>query len=165
MTSFTTALPAARALGLALAAAVLLLVLAPAQRAGAYTKPAGGAYTVQHLFDVTRGGQLALSRDGASVAKLVLVPGERSAAACGSEKVTLLSRPKVRSWRGANGRYAVAVLPGRLFRPLAASFRHGSRTVRGKLMLLWDRDGRIVETAKVELGGACDLQFYARKRR
>lgn len=155
----------ARALAFALAAALLLIALAPADGALAYTRPPGGRWSVQHLFDATRSGELSLSRDGSSVAKLVLVPGERSADQCGTQAIALVSRPKVRSYGSANGRYAVAVKPGALFKPLAVTFKRGGRNVRGSVMLLWDHDGRLLDTGKVELPGDCRLSFYARKGR
>lgn len=37
--------------------------------------------------------------------------------------------------------------------------------MRGKLMLLWDDDGRLIDSADVELPGGCDLSFFASKRR
>lgn len=149
-----------------LAAAVALVVpLAAASDAHAYVKPAGGAWTFSNLFDDTRSGALTLSRAGTQVTKLVVVPGERSAGQCGAAAIRLTSRPKIRSWRSANGRYAVAVNPSGLFRPLPAWFARDGRRVRGRVMLLWDHDGRLVDSGKVELPGDCQISFHARKGR
>jgi hypothetical protein len=150
-----------RAVAAALAASALLLVLA-VDPASAYTKPPGGTWTFEDLFDATDGGSFALSRDGSKVAKLVLKPGEDSVDACGSGAIRLLSRPQVRSYRSVNGRYAVAKIRGGLFVPTSVSFKVGGRSVDGKLELLWGETGRVVETGKVELGD-CRLSFYARK--
>jgi hypothetical protein len=160
----TAVVPHARALAIALAGALLLIVLAPTA-ALAYTRPPGGRWAVQHMFDETSSGALSLSRDGSSVATLVLVPGETRSDQCGTRPVRLVSRPKIRSWRSANGRYAVAVNPSGLFKPLPAVFQRDGRSVRGRLMLLWDHDGRLVDTGKVELPGDCHLNFHARKGR
>lgn len=147
------------------AAVALALPLAAASDAHAYEKPAGGAYRFNNLFDDTRSGALTLSQAGTQVTKLVLVPGERSVAQCGARPIRMTSRPKVRSYRSANGRWAVAHNPGGLFRPTPAWFARDGRRVRGKVMLLWDETGRLVNTAEAHLPGDCRLDFFASKRR
>lgn len=150
-----------RALVATLAASVLLMLAA--DRAAAYEKPPGGAWTFNNLFDDTKSGSFALTRDGGRVAKLVLVPGEDSVASCGSAAIKLTARPKLLSYRSVNGRYAVARLRRGLFVPFAMGFKQGGRSFSAKLMLLWDHDGRLVDTGKVEFGD-CRIGFYARKR-
>lgn len=146
------------------AAAALVLPLAAASDAHAYVKPAGGGYRFNNLFDDTRSGALTLSKAGTQVTKLVAVPGERSVDQCGRGAIRMTSRPKIRSWRSANGRYAVAVNPSGLFRPTPAWFTRGGRRVRGKVMLLWDHDGRLVDTGQIHLPGDCRLDFFAHAR-
>lgn len=160
MISARLALPARVA---ALAAATVLLLAVAADRASAYSKPPGGAWTFQLLFDYTRSGQFALTRDASRVAKLVLVPGEDFAEQCGSAAIALVSRPKVRSYSSANGRYAVAGKRGGLFVPTSMSFKRAGRRFTAKLMLLWDESGRLVSSGKFE-SGDCLLSFNARKR-
>lgn len=161
MTSVRLTSPA-RLCAAALAAAVLLLALT-VERAAAYSKPPGGRWTFQHLFDDTRSGTFALTRDGARVAKLVLVPGERRVDSCGRAAIRLVSRPQLRTYRFANGRYAVAKKRSGLFVTTAMRFKRGNRAFTGKLMLLWDHDGRLLDTGKFE-SGSCRIDFYARKR-
>lgn len=147
------------------AAAALAVPLAAASDAQAYEKPAGGAYTFRGLFDDARRGALTLARDGTRVTKLVAVPGERSAGRCGTGAIRMTSRPKVRPYRSANGRWAVARNPGGLFRPTPAWFTRAGRRVRGKVMLLWDHDGRLVDSGEIHLPGDCRIGFFASKGR
>ena len=156
-------IPSARRCAVALAAGALLIALAASPAAALYAKPPGGAWRFQNLFDATRSGTLALTRDGGRVAKLTLVPGEDEVERCGRATIALVSRPKVLSYRFANGRYAVAKSRSGLFVPFAMSFKRGGRAFTGKLMLLWDESGRLADTGKFEAGD-CRLSFYARKR-
>jgi hypothetical protein len=154
--------PRRRLLAAALAVAI---PLAAASDAHAYVKPVGGAWTFGNLFDDTRSGALTLSKAGTQVTKLVAVPGERSVEECGRGAIRMTSRPKIRSWRSVNGRYAVAVNPSGLFRPTPAWFTRGGRRVRGKVMLLWDETGRLLDTGEIHLPGDCRIDFFASKRR
>ena len=157
----TSGIPSLRAAVVALATAALLLVLS-AERASAYSKPPGGTWRYQDLFDYTDGGEFALSRDGSKIGKLVLQPGERTTSTCGSAEIRLVSRPDVKSYRSASGRYAVAKNRGGLFVPTPVTFKQSGRSVAGKLLVLWGETGRVAESGKVELGG-CRLSFYAHK--
>lgn len=147
------------------AAVAVALPLAAASDADAYVKPAGGVWSFQDLFDDTRSGALTLSSTGTQVTKLVAVPGERTVGECGSAAIRLVSRPTIRSYRSANGRYAVASKPRPLFRPTPAWFKRGARRVRGRLMLLWDHDGKLLDTGEIHLSGGCRVDFFARKGR
>lgn len=147
------------------AAAALALPLAAASHAHAYVKPAGGGYRFFGLFDDAERGALTLSRAGTQVTKLVAVPGERTVEECGPAAIRMTSRPKIRPYRSANGRWAVAHNPGGLFRPTPAWFARGGRRVRGKVMLLWDHDGRLLDTGQIHLPGDCRVDFFAHARR
>lgn len=160
MTSLRQLSPA-RALAAALAASLLLLAFA-AGSASAYSKPAGGRWRFFNLFDDTKKGALVLSRNASKVSKLVLVPGD-TAETCGKGAIRLKSRPKIRSYRSVNGRYAVGKIRRGLFVQIPAVFKQGKRTRRGKLMMLWGETGRMVDTGKVDIG-ACSIDFYAHKR-
>ena len=153
--------PRRRLLAAALAVAI---PLAAASDAHAYATPVGGAWTFGNLFDDTRRGALTLSKAGTQVTKLVAVPGERSVDECGGGAIRMTSRPKIRSWSSVNGRYAVASKPGSLFRPTPAWFTRGGRRVRGKVMLLWDHDGKLVDTGQIHLPGDCRIDFFAHAR-
>lgn len=153
----------ARAVAAGLVACLLLLAVAAAP-ASAYTKPKGGRWIYRNLFENTKKGSLVLARNGSKIAKLVLVPGERNFDTCGRATVRLKSRPKIRSYRSVNGRYAVGKLKKGLFVPTRAVFKQGKKTRRGKLLALWDDPGTTLTPGKVVIGG-CTLDFYANKRR
>lgn len=157
----TRQLTPARALVASVAASLVVLAFTAAP-AAAYEKPAGGRWRFQNLFDDTRTGAIVLSRDASKVVKLVLVPGERSVETCGRAAVRLKSRPKIRSFPSVNGRYAVGKLRRGLFVQISATFKQGKRTLRGKILLLWEDTGRLLSTGKVDVG-RCDIDFFARK--
>jgi hypothetical protein len=140
---------------------LLPLSLAAGQASAAYPKPAGGRWRFLNLFDDTKSGALVLSRDSSKVVKLVLKPGD-TAAACGAAAIRLKSRPKVRSYRGVNGRYAVGRIRRGLFVPTPMTFKQGRRAFRAKLLLLWD-DARQMNTGRFEHGD-CTINFFAHKR-
>lgn len=146
------------------AVGALLTTLALPSAASAYVRPPGGAWTVQHMFDSTSAGKLALSRRGTAVSRLSLTPGSRSTAECGTSPVALVGSAPIKSYRKVNGRYAVATLPGQLFKPTRVRFRRNGQTIKGTLLLLWDHNGRLMDTGRVELADGCLLQFTARKR-
>jgi len=149
---------------LAVAALAAVAVAALPAAASAYDKPAGGKWNYQNLFDRTKAGALSLSKDGKKVTKLILKPGADYADLCG-KRIVLVSRPKVRSYKKVNGRYAVARLPGQLFKPIPVRLKVDGKPRRGTLMLLWDETGRLLDTGKVEYGDCLYLSFYARKGR
>ena len=163
MIAFRASRPAP-SLGVVLVALLVLGALWLAPGASAYSKPAGGKWNFQNLFEDTKRGALSLSRDGTKVNKLVLVPGENEAENCGAEPIRLTSKPRVQSFRKVNGRYAVANLKGSLFVGKRLTFKQGSRSFRASLELLWDESGRLVETGQFEYRN-CYLSFYARKGR
>lgn len=142
----------------------LLSALALPAPASAYVRPAGGTWSFQHLFDDTSAGKLTLSRKGTAVRRLSFTPGSRSEAACGTAPITLVGSVPIKSHKKANGRYAVGVLPGRLFKPTRVRFRRDGRSVKGTLLLLWDHDGRLMDTGQAALSDGCELRFFARKR-
>ncbi len=150
-------------LGIAVAACTVLL-LGFAAQASAYSKPAGGKWNFQNLFDNTKRGALSLSKKGTKVVNLVLVPGEDEVEACGTAPIRLTSRPPVVKYRKIGGRYAVANLKNGLFVGKPLSFKQGKETFRAKLELLWDETGRLMQTGQFE-HGACFLSFFARKGR
>jgi len=145
-------------------ACAVLLTLGSAEHASAYTKPPGGKWGFHNLFDYTKRGALSLSRNGSKVTKLVLVPGEELAETCGKDPVRLKSRPRVRSFRKVDGRYAVANLKRGLFIGKPLTFKQGKRRFRARLELLWDESGRLVQTGQFD-HGECHLSFFARKGR
>lgn len=145
------------------AALCALLALSPAT-AAAYVRPPGGSWTVQHMFEYTSAGKLTLAKRGTTVSRLSLTPGSRSTEACGSTPIALVGSVPIKSYKKVNGRYAVATLPRRLFKPLRVRFRRDGQEVKGTLLLLWDHDGRLMDTGRVELADGCLLQFSARKR-
>jgi hypothetical protein len=144
-------------------ASALLLLFGLSGSALAYEQPAGGRWSFQHLFDDTRSGAFTLSRDGGTVAKLVLTPGEDSVDQCGPQSIRLVSRAKIRSYRNINGRYAFGRVRAGLFVPAGVTFKRGARTVGGRLMLLFDQSGKRLDSGKAELPGDCQISFYARK--
>lgn len=148
----------------AVVAGTLLTGLALPATASAYVRPAGGAWSFQHLFDDTSAGKLKLSRKGTAVTRLSFTPGARSIDACGTAPIALVGSVRIRSYRKANGRYAVGALPGRLFKPTRVRFRRDGKSVKGTLLLLWDHDGRLMDTGQVRLADGCQLRFFARKR-
>lgn len=152
----------ARAVAAALVlSSLLLLAVAVGQASASYSKPAGGKYKFYNLFDDTKHGALVLSRNATKVTKLVLKPGD-TADACGKAAIRLKSRPRVRSYRSVNGRYAVGRIRRGLFVPTPMTFKQGRRAFRAKLLLLWD-DALQMNTGNFVHGG-CTINFYAHKR-
>jgi len=145
-------------------AVCLLLMLGLADRSSAYYKPAGGKWNFQNLFDYTKYGSLALSKDGKKVTKLVLVPGEGAPEACGKAKIRLQTRVRVRRYRKVSGRYAVGNLRKGLFVGKPMVFKQDKKRFRAKLEILWDETGRLAETGMYERGD-CYIKFFARKGR
>ncbi len=144
------------------ALATITLMVAFVEQASAYSKPPGGKWNFQNLFEDTKRGALSLSRSGSKVINLVLVPGTDEIDACGKEPIRLKSRPAVVSFRKAGGRYAVANLKHGLFVGKPLTFKQGKRRFRARLELLWDETGRLMFTGQFDRGN-CHLSFFARK--
>lgn len=147
---------------IATAACLLLMLGFAADRSSAYSKPPGGKWNFQNLFDYTKYGALSLSKDGKKVTKLVLIPGEGAPEACGQAKIRLQTRPQVKRYRKVSGRYAVANLRKGLFVGKPMVFKQGRKRFRAKLHILWDESGRIASTGMYERGD-CYIKFFARK--
>ncbi len=109
---------------------------------------------------------MRIAKDGGAIAKLVLKPGEDNVEACGSGAVRLVSKPKVKKFRSAGGRYAVGRQKqgSTLINPVSVDLKSGGKKVKGTLLMLWDDSGRLATTAGIEFGD-CDLDFAARKAR
>ena len=151
-----------RMLGALIAVVTIVLGLACVSQASAYSKPPGGKWNFRNLFEDTTRGALSLSKDGSKVINLVLVPGEDEIEECGKEPIRLVTRPAVKSYRKANGRYAVANIKGGLFVGTSPAFNQGKGTFRSSLQLIWDETGRLLDEGQYEHGD-CYLSFYARK--
>ncbi len=147
-----------------MAIASLFLVFGFVDRASAYSKPPGGKWNFQNLFDSTKHGALSLSKNGKKVTKLVLVPGESAPEACGTNPIRLQTKPAVKRYRNVSGRYAVANLNRKtgLFVGKPMVFKQGKKRFRAKLHILWDESGRVAGTGQYERGD-CFIKFFARK--
>lgn len=143
-----------------------LLLAGPASIASAYDKPRGGKWNIQDSFGYTDGGAMSIAKDRGKLTKLVLFAGEDYLEQCGARRIQLTSRPKIKRFASAGGRWAVGRQQGgsTLIRPVPATFKLAGKKVKGKLLMLFDEDGLLAETAEVELP-SCSLSFYARKAR
>jgi hypothetical protein len=149
----------------AVLAILALLVAAPAAYA-IYQKPAGGKWTIQDAFERTDGGAMTISKDRTKLTKLVLNVGEDWVATCETERIRLASKPKIKKFASAGGRYAIGAQRrgSSLIVPVRATFKVGGKRVNGKIIMLWDEAGRLATSASVETPN-CGLSFNARKGR
>lgn len=145
---------------------VAALVALPVTGASAYVKPPGGKWNIQDVFEGTDGGSMRIAKDGGSLTKLVLKPGEDTIEDCGAGAVRLASTPKIKKFKTAGGRYAIGRQKkgSTLITPVSVSVKVAGKKVRGTLLMLWDDSGRLASTAEVEAGD-CELDFAARKAR
>jgi len=151
-------------LALLLTIAGALLVAGPVTSASAvYQKPPTGKWTFQNLFDDTKRGALALGKKGKAtvIRKLVLVVGDDDREACG-KRIKVAGKPKLRSFRSVNRRWAFARNPNGLFLPKAVGLKVDGKARRGRLIMLFDESGRLVNSATLEYRD-CTLSFFAHK--
>ena len=130
---------------------------------GGYQKPAGGKWQIQDLFDQTAGGKLKVAANGKQIKKLKLKVGADHIESCGAKQLKLKGKLKVRHFKSSD-RWAVGRQSrgSTLIEPTKAKFKLGTKTVKGKAIMLFDIAGRLATTARVELDG-CTLGFNARK--
>lgn len=133
--------------------------------AGSYAKPKAGNWNVPAYFDyVKNGGTMKISSGGKrKISKLVIKLGSYSKQDCGASKIKLRKPVSIRKYSNVNGRYAAAKLDGGLFVPKGGvKFKLGTKNRTGKLMVLFDYDGKLATSARVELN-ECTVPFIARK--
>lgn len=146
-----------------IAAAVVLSAFAGGALA-AYSKPAGGKWRIDTLFGFTSGGTMKVAKNRKKITKLTLKVGDDYVDGCGAKQVRLKGKLKVKKFKSAGGRWAVARQErgSTLLLPIKAKFKLGKSRVQGKAIILFDETGRIGETAQVELPD-CTLSFIPRK--
>lgn len=142
----------------------MALTLAMAATAFAYYTPAGGKWKYRDLFEATDGGALRLSKSGRKVTKLKLVVGERNREDCGGKRIALRGKMKIKRYKKVNGRYAVGRISKGLFVARRAKFTLDGKKVKGKLLMLWDERGTLVDSGQVTLGRDCSIRFFANKK-
>jgi hypothetical protein len=142
----------------------LLLVAGPIAVALGYDKPAGGKWQIQDVFDYTAGGSMKVAANGKAVKKLKLKVGADYVETCGAKKLSTKGKLKVKKFVKSGGRWAVGRTAGgsTLIEPIKAKFKLGTKTVKGKALMLFDESGETALTARVELD-ACTLTFAVRK--
>lgn len=157
-------MPTPRRHFLPLSIAIALTLALPAT-ATAYTKPPGGKWNIQNIFDNTYGGGMKLSKDGSTLTTLVLNVGADYSEDCGS-KVRLESKPTIKKFPTAGGRYAFGrqLKGSTLIKPIGVTFKSGGKAVKGTLLMLFDHSGRLANTGELTFGD-CSLDFAARKPR
>lgn len=141
----------------------LVLLVGPISDASAYKKPAKGGWSVEDLFGDVKGGSMKVANNRKKIKKLKIKISDEQAATCGG-KVATAKGLKVKRYGKAGGRYAYAKLPKKtgLFEPKPTKFKLGGKTVRAKLMLLFDESGKLAVTARFEHRD-CNLNFLVRK--
>ena len=142
-----------------LAATVLMLLVGPITTAHAYEKVRAGTWKLRSGFDEISGGSMKVSKDATKISGLKVTPGEENVEACGAGSVKARRTLTVKKYRSANGRPAVATKgPNGLFVPTRTTFVVGGKNVSGKIMLLFERDGKTLGTGQIRFGD-CFLQF------
>lgn len=147
---------------LALAISALML-LGPISPASAYSKPAKGKWKVEDLFGDVRGGSMKVAKNRKTIKSLKVNVSSENREACGGKKA-IVKGIKAKRYGKAGGRWAYAKLPKRtgLFEPKPTRVKIGGDRVRGKLQLLFDVTGKLVNSAKL-LIGSCTLDFIVRR--
>lgn len=153
-------------LALVLATATSLLVAMPASGFfSSYKKPPGGKWGIDSRLDYTKRGVMRINSKTNRITKLVAVIGgtRGDTEACGS-RVTLVSKPKMKSYRQFSGRWAVANVRNGLLVRRGVKLKIRGKVVVGKLELIFDRSGRVVEDGTIERGD-CFFDFLVRKKK
>jgi hypothetical protein len=105
------------------------------------------------------GGSMSLSRKRA-VTKLVALPGQDFTEDCGT-RLQLVGKPKLKSYKAASERWALARVRKGLFVPTPVKLKTDKGTVAGAVKLIWDSPTRASGQFRFS---SCVLNFELRAK-
>lgn len=148
-------------------ATVLITPAATMAAPSAYRTPAAGTWVVQDKFDYTAGGTARIAKGGTRLTSLSVKVGKRSAGegGCGDARTVAIVKSLPIKRVGSYKRPVVGRLgKDQLITTVSTRLKIGGRTVPGKIMVIFEKDGRSAYSVRMETGD-CALDFALRKKK